>query len=176
MDPEVPVVVLELPKEVAPRPPTEPAFVPKFDWVVGCKLAELPEFYCPPPPPRGANAMFGFVLLMFLPVIGFGTPEPLVLVSTVEVVIVPVVLEDRSVADATGVVAATGVPPGVVVFVLTFAAAATAVAALEKTKVFLIALSYHSKVANGAAGPGTKRARNSDFWFLFLGPPMEAEF
>jgi hypothetical protein len=58
---EVPVVVLVLPEEVAPSPPTEPAFVPKFDWVVGCEPAKLPEFCCPPPAPRGANVTFGFV-------------------------------------------------------------------------------------------------------------------
>jgi hypothetical protein len=65
MYPEVPVVVLVLPKVVALRPPTKPAFVPEFDWVVGCKPAELPEFCCPPPAPRGAKVTFGFVLPMF---------------------------------------------------------------------------------------------------------------
>ncbi len=40
MDPEVPVVVLVLPEEVAPSPPTKPAFVPEFNWVVGSKLAD----------------------------------------------------------------------------------------------------------------------------------------
>jgi hypothetical protein len=34
LDHEVPVVVLVLPKRVAPNPPTEPAMKPKFGWVV----------------------------------------------------------------------------------------------------------------------------------------------
>jgi hypothetical protein len=35
LDPEVPVVVLMLlPKRVAPNPPTKLALKPKFDWVV----------------------------------------------------------------------------------------------------------------------------------------------
>ncbi len=68
MDPEVPVVVLVLPVEVAPSPPTKPAFVPKFDWVVGCKQEELPEFCCPPPAPRGAKVMLGFFPPTFPPV------------------------------------------------------------------------------------------------------------
>ncbi len=50
---------------MAQNPPTKPAFVPKFKWVVGYKLAELPEFCCPPAALRGANMMFGFVLPMF---------------------------------------------------------------------------------------------------------------
>jgi hypothetical protein len=42
---------------LAPNLPTKPAFVPEFDWVVGCKLAELPEFCCPLPALRGASVM-----------------------------------------------------------------------------------------------------------------------
>jgi hypothetical protein len=34
LDPEVPVVVLVLPKQVAPNPPTELALKPKFNQVV----------------------------------------------------------------------------------------------------------------------------------------------
>ncbi len=94
MYPEVPVMVLVLPKEVAPSLPTKPAFVPEFDWVVGCKPAELPEFCCPPPTPRGADMKFGFVPPAFPPV------------------------------------AAMGVPPGVVVFALAFAATVVVGAAL----------------------------------------------
>ncbi len=64
---------------------------------------------------------FGFVPPTFLPVVGFGTPEPLPPALTVEVVIVPVVLEVGSVADAVGVVALMGVLLGVIVFALAFA-------------------------------------------------------
>ena len=44
MDPKV-LMVLELPKWVAPNPLTKPALKPKFDWVVVYEPAELPEFY-----------------------------------------------------------------------------------------------------------------------------------
>jgi hypothetical protein len=44
LDPVVPLV-LELPKCVAPKPLTELALKPEFDWVVVYKLAALPEFY-----------------------------------------------------------------------------------------------------------------------------------
>jgi hypothetical protein len=92
LDPEVVVVVLVLPKKMAPNPPAKPAFMPKFDWLVGCKPAELPEFCCLLPAPRGANVTFQFVPLTILPV------------------------------------AATGVPPGVLVFALAFVAVAAAAA------------------------------------------------
>jgi hypothetical protein len=69
---EVPVVVLVLPKEVAPSPPTKPAFVPKIDWVVGCKPTELPEFCCLLPTPRGANVMFIIVPPMLTPIAVMG--------------------------------------------------------------------------------------------------------
>ncbi len=44
---------------MTPNLPTKPAFVPEFDWVVGCKPAESPEFCWSPPAPRGANMTFG---------------------------------------------------------------------------------------------------------------------
>ncbi len=55
--------------------------MPEFDWVVGCKPAELPEFCCLLPAPRGANVMFRFVLptLMLMATMGF-MPEYVVMV------------------------------------------------------------------------------------------------
>ncbi len=69
---------------------------------------------------------FGFVPPMFPPVVGFGTPEPLAPAPMVEVIVVPVVPEDRSIAEATGVVAVIGILPGVVVYALASAAMAVA--------------------------------------------------
>jgi hypothetical protein len=69
------VVVPVLPEWVAPNLPTEPALKPEFDWVVGCEPAELPEFYCPSPTPRGANVMFRFVLPMLRPMAAMGIPQ-----------------------------------------------------------------------------------------------------
>ncbi len=40
MDPKVPVMVLVLPKWVAPNPPTELALTPKLNWVVVLVLPE----------------------------------------------------------------------------------------------------------------------------------------
>jgi hypothetical protein len=120
LDPEVPVVVLVLPKWVepdsptkpalkpefnwvvvlvppgwvAPNPPTKLALKPKFDWVVGCKLALKPEFCCPPPTPGGANVTSRFALPILRPM------------------------------------AAMGVPPGDAVIVLAFAAVVAAMAAI----------------------------------------------
>jgi hypothetical protein len=46
--------------------------MPKFSWLVGCKPAELPEFCCLPPAPRGANVTFGFFPPTFLPMAATG--------------------------------------------------------------------------------------------------------
>jgi hypothetical protein len=73
---------------------------------------------------------FGFVPPMFPPVVGFGTPEPLAPAPTVEVIVVPVVLENGSVENTMGVVAAMGVPLGVVMAAAAVAAV-TAAAALS---------------------------------------------
>jgi hypothetical protein len=87
------VVLLVLPKQVAPDPPTKLALKPKFnlvlvlvppawaapdlptklalksgfDWVVGCKLALKPEFYCLPLAPGGANVTSGIAPWMLRP-------------------------------------------------------------------------------------------------------------
>jgi hypothetical protein len=46
--------------------------LPKFNWVVGCKLEELPEFYCLPPTWRGAKVTFRFVLPTLMPMAATG--------------------------------------------------------------------------------------------------------
>ncbi len=100
LDPEVPVVVLVLPKWVAPNlptesavkpkfdwvvvlvppgwvapnPPTELALKPEFDWMVGCELALKPEFCCPLPTPGGVNVTSGFAPPMLRPVAAMGIP------------------------------------------------------------------------------------------------------
>jgi hypothetical protein len=66
------MVVLVLLKQVAPNPPTKPAFMLEFDWLAGCKPAELPEFCCPPSAPRGAYVTFGFIPLTFPPMAAMG--------------------------------------------------------------------------------------------------------
>ncbi len=113
------MVVLVLPKWVAPNLPTKPALKPKFDWVVGCKPAELPEFCYPPPAPRGANVTFGFILPMLRPMAATGIPPG-------DVVIALVFAEEA----ATAAIAVTGILPGEVVMALAFTAAAAAAAAV----------------------------------------------
>jgi hypothetical protein len=68
------VVVLVLPKWVAPNPPVEPALKPKFDWVVGCKPAESPEFCCPPPTTICLKVMFGFIPQILRQMAAMGVP------------------------------------------------------------------------------------------------------
>ncbi len=68
------IVALVLPEWVAPNPPAKPALKPEFDWVVCCKPAELPEFCCPPPTPRGANVTFGYILPTLRPMAAMGVP------------------------------------------------------------------------------------------------------
>jgi hypothetical protein len=46
LDPEVPMMVLVLPKWVTPNPPTKPALKPEFDWVV---VLVLPVWVAPNP-------------------------------------------------------------------------------------------------------------------------------
>jgi hypothetical protein len=89
---------------------------------------------------------FVFVLPTFLSVVGFGTPEPLALAPMVEVIIVPVAPEDRSIADAKGVVAATGILPGVIVFELAFAEVAVAAAAAAAVLMAAAALLFRGGV------------------------------
>ncbi len=110
---EVLVVVLVLPKEVALGLPTKPAFMPEFDWVVDCKLAESPEFGCPPPAQRGAIMTFEFVPPMLTPMAATGVPPG------------DVVIALTSAAAA----AATGFLLGDVAMALTFKVTATAAAA-----------------------------------------------
>ncbi len=123
MDPQVPVVVLVLPEWVAPNPPTEPALKPEFDWVVGCKPAELPEFCYPPPTPRGASMMFGFIPLTLRLMAVAGVPLGEVVIALVFAAVAAAAV----VGAAT--MAATGVPPGDKVMALAFMATVAAAAA-----------------------------------------------
>ncbi len=113
------VVVLVLPEWVAQSPTTEPSLKPKFDWVVGCKLAELHEFCCPPPNPRGANVMFGFIPPTLRPMTAMGIPPGNVVMALAFMV-----------AAAAAAAAATGVLPGDKVMALAFTATAAVAAAL----------------------------------------------
>jgi hypothetical protein len=51
LDSKVPVVVLVLPKRVAPNLPTKPALKPEFDWVV---VLVLPKWVAPNLPTKPA--------------------------------------------------------------------------------------------------------------------------
>ncbi len=66
------VAVLVLPEWVVPNPPTKLALKPEFHLVVGCEPAEMPEFCCLPPTPRGANVTFGFVTPTLRPMAAVG--------------------------------------------------------------------------------------------------------
>jgi hypothetical protein len=60
LDPKELVMVLVLPKWVAPNPPTKPVLKPKFDWVV---VLVLPEWVAPNPPTELAlKPQFGWVV------------------------------------------------------------------------------------------------------------------
>ncbi len=111
------MLVLVLPKWVAPNLPTKLALKPGLDWVVGCKPAGTPEFCCLTPTPRGANVPFRFVLPTLRPMTAMG-----VLPGNTMIVLALAALA------AAAAMAATGIPPGDKRIVLTFKATAVAVA------------------------------------------------
>jgi hypothetical protein len=83
---------------VAPNPPTKLALEPKFDWVVGCKLALKPKFCCPLLTLVGANVTSGFAPLMLRSMAVKGVPP-----GDVAIVL--------AFAMAATAMAAIGVPP-----------------------------------------------------------------
>ncbi len=98
---------------MAPNPPTELALEPEFDWVVGCKLALKPKFFCSSLTPGGANVTSGFALPMLRPMAVKGVPPE-------EVAIV------LAFATAAAAMVAIGVPPGDKGVALAFRAIAVA--------------------------------------------------
>jgi hypothetical protein len=142
LDPKLLVVVLVLPKQVAPDPPTKPALKPKFDpvvvlvppawaapdpptklalkpgfnWVMGCKLALKPKFCCLLLAPGGANVTSCIAPRMLRPMAVKGVPP-----GDAAIVL--------AFAVAAVAMAAIGVPPGdkgiMLAFVATVVATAT---------------------------------------------------
>jgi hypothetical protein len=94
------------------------ALEPKFDWVVGCKLALKPKFYCPPLTLGGANMTSSFALLMLRPMVVKGIlPGDAVIVLAF--------------VAAAAAMAAIGILPGDKGIVLAFAVIAAAALTFE---------------------------------------------
>ncbi len=124
------VVVLMLPKWVAPNPLTELTPKSKFDWEVDCKPAGMPKFCCPPPTPNSRMSK------------GDKWIPPPMLSPMAELSILPgdAVIVLAFMVGVAVTMAVIGIPPGDNGIVLAFVATAAAVVAFIRGEVGVCAI------------------------------------